>query len=88
MNQKNWNLQSYKQLNDTMPENQEGVMKSEIDKSHNPLIGSGDDVARRYYRTWDSADSKRQKGDRIYYKAGMGYYIVRPKKPRQWWDIL
>ena len=45
-------------------------------------------MTRRYYQTWSSADSKRRKGDRIYYKAGKGYYIIRPKKPQQWWDIF
>jgi len=43
----------------------------------------------RYYRTWAEANSKRQKGDRIYYQpgAGYGYYIVRPKR-RNIWDVF
>lgn len=39
-----------------------------------------------YYRTWEEANSKRQKWDRIYYRPGpgYGYYIVRPKRPARW----
>lgn len=40
----------------------------------------------RYYRTWAEADSVRQKGDRIYYTPGKGYYIVRPQKRASIWD--
>lgn len=45
-----------------------------------------EEMARRYYRTRSEAEAKRQRGDRIYYKPGYGYYIVRPKK-RDWWNI-
>lgn len=43
--------------------------------------------ARRYYKTWQDAESHRQKGDRIYLDPDYGYYIVRPKK-RNFWDIF
>lgn len=46
----------------------------------------GEEMARRYYQTRSEAEAKRQRGDRIYYKPGYGYYIVRPKK-RDWWNI-
>jgi len=37
-------------------------------------------MARRYYGTRSEAESKRRKGERIYFKPGYGYYIVRPKQ--------
>lgn len=38
----------------------------------------------KYYKSWAEANSKRQKGDRIYYQPGNGYYIVRPRKGNIW----
>ena len=42
---------------------------------------------RNFYKTWEDAEARRRKGQRIYYKPGYGYYIVTPKK-RAWWDIF
>ena len=43
---------------------------------------------RRYYRTLAEAEQHRRKGERIYYKPGYGYYIVRPKKRRKFWNFF
>jgi len=40
---------------------------------------------KTFYTTKREAESARRKGDRIYFVAGVGYYIVRPKK-RGWFD--
>jgi len=56
-------------------------------KDGNEVEDTTEKMARRYYDTRSDAESKRRKGERIYYKAGEGYYIVRPKK-RDWWNIF
>jgi hypothetical protein len=42
---------------------------------------------RTYYTRKDEAEAVRRKGDRIYYQAGLGYYIVRPRR-RDPWDFF
>ena len=42
---------------------------------------------RKYYQTRSEAETEREKGERIYYKAGEGFYLVRMKK-RDWWNIF
>lgn len=37
-----------------------------------------------YYKTRREAEDNRNKGERIYYLPGHGYYIVRPKN---WRDV-
>jgi len=37
-----------------------------------------------FYTTRAEAERVRRKGDRIYHVAGVGYYIVRPKKGGFW----
>ena len=37
-----------------------------------------------YYRTKEAVEKVKRKNDRVYYVAGLGYYIVRPPK-RGWW---
>ena len=46
-----------------------------------------DEKERRYYQTRNEAESERNKGERIYYKLGEGFYLVRPKE-RDWWNIF
>jgi hypothetical protein len=56
-------------------------------EKYKSLDSEDDDYIKmtRYYPNWAEANSRRQKGDRIYYEPGAGYYIVRPKK-RNIWD--
>lgn len=36
-----------------------------------------------YFQTLEDAESRRRKGEKIYYKPGYGYYIVKLRK-RDW----
>ena len=35
---------------------------------------------KTFYTTKNEVEKVKRKGDRVYYVAGVGYYIVRPKK--------
>jgi hypothetical protein len=41
---------------------------------------------RKYYKTKAEAEEKRKKGDRIYYDADDGWYLVHKKK--SFWDYI
>ena len=43
---------------------------------------------RTYYKTRKGLENNRKNGDRIYYAANKGWYIVRPKKSKwhKWCD--
>jgi hypothetical protein len=42
-------------------------------------IGTNEKGKHTYYPTRKEAEAKREKGNRIYYKLGKGYYIVEIK---------
>jgi len=46
-----------------------------------------EEITRKFYQTRNEAEDERQRGERIYYKPGHGYYIVKMEK-RDWWDIF
>lgn len=54
-------------------------------------LESGDDMVRepsRYYRTRREAETNRRRGERIYYRAGKGYYIRRPQQKKSFWEVF
>jgi len=56
-------------------------MDNESEKSINfKNINSKQNCMANFYRTRQEAESHRtRRGERIYYKAGYGWYIIRPK---------
>ena len=54
-------------------QNNENSIKSEV-------IATKQNYMVTYYRTRQEAESHRtRKGERIYYEAGKGWYIIRPQ---------
>ena len=43
------------------------------------------EVTRIFYQTRRETEDKRQRGERIYYKPGYGFYNVKMKE-RDWWN--
>lgn len=82
-------LQEMEREKDEKCTSDDDKIQSENYKSSNHKDDDYSQMARTYYKTWAEANSKRRKGDRIYYTPGrgLGYYIVRPKK-RDIWDIF
>ncbi|MCK4491576.1 MAG: hypothetical protein KAU03_03065 [Candidatus Altiarchaeales archaeon] len=46
------------------------------------------EMSKRYYKTKKEAEAIRRKGERVYKREGKGYYIVRPKRRKSFWDVF
>lgn len=64
------------------------IFKKTYEEKNKPLsFKNGKSVfkGRTIYQTRLGAERMRIKGDRIYYVANVGYYLVRPRSRSFWW---
>jgi hypothetical protein len=44
--------------------------------------------AKRYYETRKEVEAARRRGERVYYKPGKGYYLIKLRDRKSFWEKL